>query len=377
MSTTKYDGDPTDGEIAFLKSGGQDTSGLSPDLFAELEQQPTEKAQDGGGQPNPTPSAAEGQSPASGAPTAEQAEPGELVIDETGRAHRPDGKFAKKQRVVPHEALHAERETRRSLEKELREVREEAIANRERLRMLQEAAEHAMRRQQEPEGPSNPLEEPDVDENVDLFAALQQERRRNKYLAEQQAQAATGIQKSAEERAMQEFAKADATAFAQEKPDFWHAYNHLLNARGRELEMYGMNREQILAQVRAEEQQMIKLARQRNMRPSQYIYQLANLRGWNPAMMQQQQGQAPNPAANGHAPPPTQQPAPQPQAPSPAMQRMQQQAQTRQQFTSLSGGGGSPAIGFTAAALEAMTQAEFDAAVNSMNPSQLRALMGG
>lgn len=354
----------TDGERAYLRSG--DTSGLTPDQQQEATAKQPDLFQ-------ADPPAADPAPAGDPAPTASEPpiEPGEVIIDERGNAHRPnDGKFTKKTRMVPHEALHSERERAKALEKQLQEARESQIRYETQMRMLTEAAQAAAR-QQQPDEPANPLEEPDVDPNVDLFAAVEQERRRNRFLAEQQQNVQQGIAKTAEEQALANAVKGDAMQFAQAQPDFWPAYRHLLNTRGAELELLGLSPQAAEAQLRREEQEMVRLATKRGMRPAQYLYQMAGLRGWNPAMAGQgQPAPGPGQAMGG------QQPAPQPAPASPAMARMQQQAQNRAQFTTLSGGGGAPTSGVTLASMVDLPPEEFSRKIAELGRSEVAKLLG-
>lgn len=354
----------TEAERAYLRSG--DTSGLTPEQQQEAAKQPDLFTGD-------APPAADADPVVDPAPAAAEPppEPGEVIIDERGNAHRPnDGKFTKKTRMVPHEALHSERERAKALEKQLQEAREERIRYETQMRMLTEAAQAAAQ-QQQPYQPANPLEEEDVDPNVDLFAAVEQERRRNRFLAEQQQNVQQGIAKTAEEQALANAVKGDAMQFAQQQPDFWPAYRHLLNTRGAELELLGLNPKAAEAQLRREEQEMVRLATKRGMRPAQYLYQMAGLRGWNPAMAGQGQP-APVPGQAS----PGQQPAPQPAPASPAMARMQQQAQNRAQFTTLSGGGGAPTSGVTLASMVDLPPEEFSRKIAELGRSEVAKLLG-
>ncbi len=369
-------GDLTDGERAFLRSGGEDRSGLSADQLKELAPEPAAEPAGGSGSADPSGGALEPSPPASEPGRGPGVDPADdglddvvTVDEETGQARRKSGKFASKRDYVPHQALHAERERSKRLEEEARRARDESVATRERLRVLEEAARAAYQ-QQEPAA-SSPLDEEPIDPNVDVFGALEQANRRIAYLAEQQASVQTGMAANQEQESLRQSYRADAMAFARERPDFGGAYKHLLTTRAQEMQMYGYTPQQIQAALHSEEIEIVRLARKQGRRPAEYVYQLATFRGWRPDMAQP----GPNPAANGHQPP-APQPAPPPAAPSPAMQRMQQQSQHRQQFTTLSGGGGSPTSGLTLAALADMPQGEFERVRRELGEDGMQQLLG-
>lgn len=340
--------DLTDGERAYLRSGGEDKSGLSAEQLKEITPEPAAGPQDGGAQ-QPDMFPQEQQQAAGGAPEGPGGDPDAddvVTIDEQTGIARRKGKFASKTDYVPQKALHAERERAKRAQEEARQAREEAIATRERLRVLEEATQAAFQQRNGREQPPSPIEEEPIDPNVDVFGALEQANRRIAYLAEQQRNVQSGIAANQEQATLAQSYRADAASFAREKPDFFGAYNHLLGSRKQELAMFGMSQQQADAQARSEELQMVKMAMQRGMRPAEYVYQMATYRGWRPEMA------APSPAPTPQAPPP----------PSPAMQRMQQQQQHRQQFTTLSGGGGSGNPPMSLAALLDMPQSQFERA---------------
>ena len=125
------------------------------------------------------------QKPAPAPEAAEEAaapEP-ETIIDE---ADDDVGEPAR-QSMVPHKALHAEREKRKALEKELSEAREFRIRMEERMRYVQEQeAKRAAPQQQQDAEPETP---PDPDE--DVFAAtkfaLKQQEQLKRQIEEQMA----------------------------------------------------------------------------------------------------------------------------------------------------------------------------------------------
>lgn len=365
-----FDGDLTEGMEKFMRSDGQDRSGLTPEQVAEVDTQAPQGGADEG--PDDTPPV---QQPAPGAPPAGQGEPEPddpdlVLIDERGVARRKQGQFASKKGYVPHEALHAERTARKRFEEEARRAREESIAIRERARLLEEMVQSAAKRAtgvQEDERPENPFEEEDIDPQVDIFGSNDQLRRRVAYQQQQQTELMSGMQRTSEEQSLAANAKADTQQFAQVQPDFWQAYYHLLNSRGRELEALGYSKEQATAMLKTEEMGMVRMAQQRGQRPAEFFYRIATARGWRPEMMQS----APNPAANGAHPPPQQPVQP------PVNPRLQQQQQTRAQFTSLSSAGGAPTSGFTADMLSRMGQDEFMRKVSELSPEEYRRIMGG
>lgn len=83
---------------------------------------------------------------------------------------------------------------------------------------------------------------------------------------------------------------ADANRYRAEKPDFDQAYNHMLTVRRQELQtLWGLNGEQLEAQIEADELQIAAAALQREQSPAEMVYQLAMTRGYQPNAQQVQQ----------------------------------------------------------------------------------------
>lgn len=360
-----FDGDLTEGMEKFMRSDGEDRSGLTPEQVAEVDTQTPQGGADDGASDTPLV-----QQPAPGGPPPGQGEPEPddpdlVMIDERGVARRKQGQFASKKGYVPHEALHAERTARKRADEEAKRYREESIAIRERARLLEEMVQTAAKRAtgpQEDERPENPFEEEDIDPQVDIFGSNDQLRRRVAFQQQQQTEMMSGMQRSSEEQNLAAMAKADTQQFAQVQPDFWPSYGFLLNSRGMELEALGYSKEQAKAMLKTEEMGMVRMAQQRGQRPAEFFYKIATARGWRPEMAQA----APNP-------PQQVQPSYQP----PVNPRLQQQQQTRAQFTSLSSAGGAPTQGFTADMFARMSQDEFTRKAAELSPEEFRRIMGG
>ncbi|MBM3758299.1 MAG: hypothetical protein FJW38_30530 [Acidobacteria bacterium] len=204
--------------------------------------------------------------PAQPAQPAEPAEPESAAVPPAGetihdtspspRPEKPPAGF------VPHGALHAERESRREAEARLREVNEK-VAN------MEARFQEFIRRSQEPEVPSF---------DIDPAAALkhQQDILAQKVDLVERREAAMARQ--------QEFMgryRAAAQEFAAKKPDFGHAYQHLIAQMREELELRGyrdpVRREEML---QIEEADMALRLLEVGENPAEMIYRMAQRRGY-------------------------------------------------------------------------------------------------
>ncbi len=247
-----------------------------------------------------------------------------------------------RQSMVPHKALHAEREKRKALERELQEAKEFRIRFEERQRYL---AELDAQRQAKPEEKPAPVEVPDPDE--DVFAAtrhaLTKTQELERRLEEQaKAQQAAEFQRQAAARL-----EASEAEFRKTAPDYDDAMKHLMEKREQEYILSGFKDPmQRRTMLQREAFGMIQRAAEIGMPPAQYAYEIAKTRGWQPKVLQ---------------------------ASEDGEERIER-AKTASR--SLSGVGGSPSGAMTGERLLAMSTKEF-AEYERKNPATVRRLLSG
>jgi hypothetical protein len=329
-TSTEFSSDAlTPAEMEYFSSKGEKTEGLVP---AESTPAPTPTEA-----PNADPAPVDGEVPA-------EDDDGAFYIDENGKARSViTGKF------VPHQALHKERERRKSTEAELNTYRERMARAEERLAVLNEVLTQPA--QANAAQASQPEEEPDP--SKDIFAAFEYERQKRREL---EARIAERDQQSQSERQLSQLQNAyaqDAQRFMAEKPDFKEAYSYIANSRARELSALGYSQDQIRQQLTHEETNIVAQAFQQRRSPSAVLYEQAIARGYTP-----KQAQAIAVQSN-------------------AAQKLETIAKAQTTQKSLSGAGGTAGEGLTLEALANMSEEEFAATAAKIGKSKLKALMGG
>ncbi|MGA4550579.1 hypothetical protein [Methylorubrum aminovorans] len=308
------------------------------------------------GEAAPAPEAAPVAPEAAASPGAAAA-PGDVVDPEAedGSPEENKGKF------VRHGAFHQERERRKSVERELSELREKYARGDERLRLLSEAMTRAP---QAPAAAAQPAPEPEAvpDPNEDIFGYVKHLEKQlaavangHKEMTEAQKQQAEQTRVAEEERTIVGAYQRDIERYAATEPAFVEAYQHLVQGRVAELKLYGLTDQQAIAQANADELAFVRSAVQRNLSPAEQAFALAKSRGFQP--------KAPAPAAAAAAP-----------AETPA-ERQARIAAGQAASKSLSGAGGGPAGEMTLEMLATMSEADFEAFA-AKNPGKLEALMG-
>jgi hypothetical protein len=182
-----------------------------------------------------------------------------------------------RQSMVPHKALHAEREKRKALEKELQEHREYRIRLEERQRFLaeQDAKSAQTAANVEPEGI------PDPDE--DVFAASRYAIKETEAIKRQMAEQSKAI---AEDRAKREIETRTQTLeaeFRAKVPDYDQAVQHAIQTRAKQLEVFGVKdparRNEIL---RSEVWGIAQSAIRSGQSPAEVAYEYAKTLGYQP-----------------------------------------------------------------------------------------------
>ena len=166
-------------------------------------------------------------------------------------------------RQVPLKALQAERAKTDELKQRLDQI-----------------TTYLQAQQQQTQQPEAQEEIPNPDE--DPIAAVQYLMKENQRLAEQQQQAQQQQQQQAYLADVQQKYATAAQQYAAEKPDFQEAYSHLLNSRAQELRLGGVPEERINAQIQQEEYGFAIEAMRNNVNPAERIYQMAQVRGYQP-----------------------------------------------------------------------------------------------
>lgn len=247
-----------------------------------------------------------------------------------------------RQSMVPHKALHAEREKRKALEKELADAREFRIRMEERIRYVQEQ-DAAKAKANEPE----PEAIPDPDE--DVFAATKYALKQNEELKRQIAQQQRESTEDAQRREMFTRTQAHEVEFRKATPDYDNAVLHLRQIRERELEeLFKITDPGQRAQiVQREALQIAQSALSQGRSPAEVAYTMAKLRGYQP-----------------------------PVAATASQDGEDRMERAKSASKSLSSVGGAPTGPMTAERLSKMSMKEF-MDYERKNPEKVRALMGG
>jgi hypothetical protein len=192
-------------------------------------------------------------------------EGGQQEGQQTEQTEQPE---AKKDNLVPHQALHEQRERRKAAEKKARDLEIENAKFRERFTILEN-----LQGKDEPKGPPKPEE--------DIFGAFEHV---SKSLETVQKQLADGEAAKKHETQLNELVghyRNDAAKFTASTPDFKEAYNHLLQSRARELQALGYDTPAELEKaLQNEEMSIAMMAFEKGKSPAEVIYSLAKERGY-------------------------------------------------------------------------------------------------
>lgn len=139
-----------------------------------------------------------------------------------------------RQSMVPHKALHAEREKRKALEKELQEHREYRIRLEERQRFLaeQDARSAQTAANVEPEAI------PDPDE--DVFSATKYALKETEAIKRQIAEQSKALAEDRSRREIETRTQALEAEFRAKVPDYDAAVQHAIQTRAKQLEVFGI-----------------------------------------------------------------------------------------------------------------------------------------
>lgn len=260
--------------------------------------------------------------------------------------------------MVPHQALHEEREARKRLERDLQAEREARALLDQRTNLI---LQHMGQRQQPaPEEPAIPtLEQDPVGHFVAKQTALEQQVREGSLQQQQQQQAiAQHVQMLAIQQAITRRAQGMEAEFQAEHVDYPDAVQHLMQVRHKELELLGMDAGQRIATVQQEGMELAAHAFRTNQNPAAVIYELAKMRGY---------GSAAQPSASQAG-----------QQPAASTQRLESVAAGQRQSRSLGDMRGSPPVQMNGDRLAKMSNEEFTEWYSkNFNTADGRALFGG
>lgn len=191
-----------------------------------------------------------------------------------------------KKTVVPHAALHEERERRKEIQRAFEEEkRQNAIFRDTMSRRMQELFQASQQSRQQPQQYRDPNADPDPvaalahnqQLTVQQLAHLQQERQHQ----EQQRQ-----HEEYQQRVIS-WAQSQADGFRKETPEFDDAYNHLRTVRVQELQAMGLPVEQIKRTLYNDEMWVYHHAAQAGKNPAEIAFNMAKAAGWKPKQQQQ------------------------------------------------------------------------------------------
>ena len=199
------------------------------------------------------------------------------AVETEATQETPEGKKPEKQEVtmVPHQALHEEREKRKELQ---RQIQRDTQERQQRDAILQQRLD-ALYQAQNP-GPQ--YRDPETD--ADPIAALAHNQRLSvqqmQALAAERANQAAQSQQEQRQVQMVNWAMAEAAKFQAENPDFSGAYQHMAQRRKAELEAMGMAPVQVAETIKRDELWVIQSAAQTGQNPAEIIYRMAKNTGY-------------------------------------------------------------------------------------------------
>ncbi len=177
---------------------------------------------------------------------------------------------------VPQGALHAEREKRKGVEAELTKARETLAA-------IAQMREQVANRQPEP---LPAADDPAAIEHLRQRIA-QQDQTITRFGQQMDNQAI----EQAEARELGAVMQASENDYRVQQPDYDNAIQHVVEARARELQLYGLDPAAIQQTIAEEAMDIVRSAVAQNRNPAELGYQIALSRGYRPDAQQQPQQQ--------------------------------------------------------------------------------------
>ena len=194
-------------------------------------------------------------------------------------------------RMVPHAALHEERERRKETERQLAEL---TRRSEERINMLLQRVTQPQSPQAQQQAPALP--EPDKDPVGHILGRIGNIEQALPVIAQALQGMGQQNQQAAAEGQLMQAAMAMEQDFANKTPDYQQAVAYLADQRHKELEALGwVNVAERQALIRREALQLAATAIQSGHNPGAYVYNMAKIRGFQ-APAPQQQAQQVDPA---------------------------------------------------------------------------------
>lgn len=339
----------TPAEMAYLNSGGNDAAALEAEWAGKGDgaSQTGDHGQD---------ASTQGQDKAAaGEPPAGQDDDGDdgeevIVMGKDGKPRAQNGRF------VPHQALHKERERHKATKAELDSAREMATRANERIAVFTDLIQKSMTpAEQQQAQTQQQQDDPRPDPEKDIFAFVNWQARQMERMEKMLQEKSENFDKHTAEQRVRDAVVQDARTFNERTPDFRDAYTFLVASVDRELQAVGVaDPHERARRIAREERTLVENALQQKVSPSQVIYNLSKARGYTP----QQQTQKPDTTSNA--------------------KKIEQIAQGQKVAGNpLSNAGGSSGEGLTVEAFVNMSEAEYNAAIAKLSPTQRKALLGG
>ena len=181
-----------------------------------------------------------------------------------------------KEKFVPHQALHEERQRRKELQRETDQLKQNQAVLNDRFQQLWQVVQPQQQAPQfrDPKTDTDPMEA--LAHNQAILAQQAQEAAQHRQQNEQRNQ----IQEHA--RRLTGWASAKAQEYAQENPDFPEAYKHIRMVRAQELQAMGYTGPELVERLHNEELNVFHEAQQRGLNPAEIAFNMAKAAGWKP-----------------------------------------------------------------------------------------------
>lgn len=210
----------------------------------------------------------------------EQQEGREGAGEQEGREGQQDGE--RQSRMVPHSALHEERQRRKEAEDRARRAEEDYRRNLEtgnqRLQQLIALA------QQRPQQAAEVQPPPSLDQDPVGFVGHLAQRFDQKIQAFEQQQAQTLAERQQQQQLAQltTVAQAHVQGFAAQNPDYFDALQHVRGMRAAQYRAMGLSEEQVIAQIGHDELAFANTALQNRRNIAESLYEFAKASGYAP-----------------------------------------------------------------------------------------------
>ena len=195
---------------------------------------------------------------------------------EPPKAEKPkEEKTEEREKFVPHQALHEERERRKEAQREAAELKRNQQVLSDRLNQLWNTVQQPKQEApqfRDPDKDPDPLEA--LKHNQQLLAqrAFQEEshRQQQEQIARQQDGA----------RRLASWGASQAQEYRKENPDFDDAYQHIRNVRAAELQEMGLAGDELLGALWNDEMTIFQRAYQSGRNPAEIAFNMAKATGW-------------------------------------------------------------------------------------------------